>query len=131
MNPEIAQLVRLSLAFHNLNKAAEGKFGLSLVQYYLLVTLRDMPGCSPQKLAKAISVHPSTLTQSFKRLQKKEALFVGQDPKDARKKILSMTRTGNQLLNRFSRGIGELLSNGEFQKYFMFVHRNAENEMRK
>lgn len=58
MNVAIAQLVQESLAFHNLNKAAEGKLGLSLVQYYLLVTLRDMPGCSPQKLANAIGMHP-------------------------------------------------------------------------
>ncbi|MBI2519974.1 MAG: MarR family transcriptional regulator [Bdellovibrio sp.] len=114
MDSEIAQLVRESLSFHNLNKVAEIKLGLSLVQYYFLVTLRDMPGCSPQELAKAIGMHPSTLTQSMKRLQKKEAIFVGEDPKDSRKKILSMTRKGSEQLKRFSKGIGLLLHSKEY-----------------
>ena len=121
MDSEIAQLVKVNMAFHNLNKSAEGKLGLSLVQYYFLVTLRDMPGCSPQRLATAIGMHPSTMSQSLKRLVKKEAVFVGDDPKDARKKILCMTRAGNHLLIKFSRGIGELLSTREFEKYFIFV----------
>ena len=113
MKSEIALLVQANLAFHNLNKTAETKFGLSLVQYYLLATLRDMPGCSPQKLAEALGMHPSTLTQSLKRLQKKETIFVGEDPKDSRKKILIMTRNGYERIKIFSRGIGALLPNTE------------------
>ncbi|MEK6704264.1 MAG: MarR family transcriptional regulator [Bdellovibrionota bacterium] len=109
MDTEVAQLVKMSLVFHNLNKEAEARFGLSLVQYHLLVTLRDMPGCSQQKLADAAGMHPSTLTQSLKRLQRKRAVFVGEDPKDSRKKILSMTRSGRELLSKLSRGFGELL----------------------
>ena len=115
MESEIAQLVRGSLAFHNLNKTAETKLGLSLVQYYLLSTLRDMPGCSPQKLAETLGMHPSTLTQSLKRLQKKESIFVGEDSKDSRKKILTMTRNGSERLKTFSAGIKQLLSSKKRQ----------------
>ena len=109
MDSKIIQLVRMNLAFHNLNKSAENRLGLSLVQYHLLITLRDMPGCSPQKLADAAGMHPSSLTQSLKRLQRKQTVFIGEDPKDSRKKILSMTRTGRDLIDRFSKGIGEIL----------------------
>ena len=109
MDDEVAQWVRMSLAFHNLNKGAETQFGISMVQYHLLSTLRDMPGCSPQALADSVGMHPSTLTQSLKRLRRKNAIYVAEDPKDSRKKILSMTRDGSELLETFSRGIGKLL----------------------
>lgn len=111
---EISRWVRMSLAFHNLNKGAEGHLGLSLVQYYLLSVLRDMPGCSPQKLAAAVGMHPSSLTQSLKRLRKKKSLYVAEDPKDSRKKILSMTREGCELMEQFSKGFCKLFDDEEF-----------------
>lgn len=126
MDSEIAHLVQMNLAFHNLNKGAELRLGLSLVQYYLLTILRDMPGCSPQRLADAAGMHPSTLTQSLKRLRRKQTVFVGEDPKDSRKKILSMTRNGCELLDQFSKGIGELLSNKDFQKRFKGLEISGE-----
>lgn len=101
MNAKIARLIKISLAFHQLNKGAEMRFGLSLVQYHLLVTLRDMPGCSPQRLAEALGMHPSTLTQSIKRLHRKGALFISEDPKDSRKKILTLTRSGQKQIDFF------------------------------
>ncbi len=115
MDQEITKIVRMNLAFHQLNKLAEGKIGLSLVQYYLLSTLRDMPGCSPQKLAQSAGMHPSTLTQSLKRLQKKNAIFVGEDPKDSRKKMISMTRQGSVLLQAFSQSIDQLICKNPIQ----------------
>ncbi len=109
MTSEVARLVRMSLAFHNLNKTAEANLGLSLVQFHLLTIVKDMPACSPQKLAEAAGMHPSSLTQSLKRLQKKDVVFVAEDPKDSRKKIVSMTRQGMEHLDRFSSGIEEIL----------------------
>ena len=109
MNEEIVRLVKMSLAFHNLNKKAESSLGLSLVQYYLLTAIRDMPACSLQRLADAVEMHPSTLTQSIKRLQKKECVFVAEDPKDSRKKILTMTRDGQKLLEGFMAGVDQVL----------------------
>lgn len=109
MENEVARLVRMNLDFHNLNRGAEKNLGLSLVQYHLLVTLRDMPGCSPQKLAKEAGMHPSTLTQSLRRLLRKDAVYIAEDPKDSRKKILSMSRDGSALIAQFEVGIGELM----------------------
>lgn len=97
----IKKLVTMSLKFHNLNKLVEQKLGLSLVQYHFLNTLKDMPACSPLLLSKAVGMHPSSLTQSMKRLSKKELLFVGEDPKDSRKKILTLTYKGHKALELF------------------------------
>lgn len=109
INFEISKMVKMNLAFHNLNKSAETILGLSLVQYHLLITLRDMPGCSPQKLAEAVGMHPSGLTQSLKRLQNKNAIFMAESPKDSRMKILSATRKGIDILDDFSNGIEDLM----------------------
>lgn len=109
MENEVARLIRMNLDFHNLNRGAEKNLGLSLVQYHLLVTLRDMPGSSPRKLASEAGMHPSTLTQSLRRLLRKDAVYIAEDPKDSRKKILSLTRDGLALIARFDLGIGELL----------------------
>lgn len=105
----IGDLVTMSLIFHNLNKMVEQRLGISLVQYHFLNTLRDMPACSPMLLAKAVGMHPSTLTQSLKRLQKKGFIFVSDAPKDSRKKILSLTRPGNSALVSFESQIDSVL----------------------
>lgn len=99
---EIAEMVRLNLAFFHANRTAEKKFGISIVQYHLLSIVRDYPGISLQSLSQKVGAHPSTLTQSIRRLEKKKALFVGQHPKDSRKKIISLTRIGLNFLKNFS-----------------------------
>ncbi len=98
---EISEIVKMNLKFHSLNRDAEQKWGLSLVQYYFLGTLRDLPGTSPQNLARLVGLHPSTLTQTIKRLQKKKMIFLEEDPKDSRKKLLGLTALGNRCLRSF------------------------------
>ena len=117
MNTEIERLVKENLEFHSLNKKIESKFGLSLVQYHLLSTLKDMPGSSPQQIANAIGMHPSTLTQSLKLLHRKNTIFVTDDPRDKRKKFLSITRHGYELLIRAACGIEALLSQNKSLKH--------------
>ena len=105
----VRSLVQVGLAIHNLNRAAEQKLGLSLVQYHVLSALTDLPGCSPQELAQASGMHPSTLTQTIKILERKGLLFTDEHPKDSRKKILLATRQGNEARTSFMDGIGEVL----------------------
>lgn len=105
MSGKVANLVKMSLAFHNLNKAVEAELGLSLVQYHLLFHLRDRPGVSPQSLAKLVGMHASTLTQSLKRLSKRELLFVSEDPRDSRKKMITLTSLRRDALDQFEVGI--------------------------
>lgn len=111
---EIERLVKLSLAFHNLNKLVESKLGLSLVQYHCLAQIRSRPGISSQSLADAIGLHASSLTQTIKRLNKRKFVFVGEHPSDSRKKMLSLTVEGKKMLDSFESQIENFLpSEGE------------------
>ena len=98
---EIERLVKVSLAFHNLNKLVESKLNLSLVQYHCLAQIRCQPGISSQALADAIGLHASSLTQTIKRLSKRKFVFVGEHPKDSRKKMLSLTAEGMRIIDSF------------------------------
>ncbi len=96
----VLELSRVSLELHRLNKFFECEVKLSLVQFCVLRHLVDMPGTSAQTLAGAVGVHPSTLTQSIRRLALKEYLFVDEDPLDSRRKIISITRRGKNALDQ-------------------------------
>jgi DNA-binding MarR family transcriptional regulator len=92
----LLSLFRIGISIHNMNKFSEKKFGLSLVQWCLLGELIDMPGASAWALSKAVGVHPSTLTQTLKRLEKKGYVFVDEHPQDSRKKLISITKKGKR-----------------------------------
>lgn len=94
----ISCLMELSLTLQNINKTMETKCGLSVVQWSLLKTLLNMPAVSPMFLAKALGVTPGTLTQTLTRLDRKKYLFMCDDPTDARKKMISITRLGRDML---------------------------------
>lgn len=100
-------LIRIGISIHNFNKKAEEKVGLSLVQWCLLEQLIDMPGTSAYALSKSVGVHPSTLTQTLKRLEKKGFIFQAEDPRDSRKKIISITKSGKQAMERIATQITE------------------------
>jgi DNA-binding MarR family transcriptional regulator len=87
-------MIRVCGSIQRLNKQAESQLSLSLVQWCFLKRLIDRPGISSHALADVIGVHASTLTQTVKRLERKGFIFVTDDPKDSRKKIISITRLG-------------------------------------
>ncbi len=66
-----------------------------------------MPATSPLALSNAVGVHPSTLTQTMKRLVKKEFIYLSDDPKDSRKKQVTITRAGKNVLDAASIKIHE------------------------
>ncbi len=121
---KIAKLVNMSLAFHNLNKTAEVQLGLSLVQFHLLACIKDLPASSPQEIAKLAGIHPSSLTQSMKRLEKRGLLYIGEDPRDSRKKILSLTLKGKSALDAFDLGIEEILELPQSKDFQLSKHCN-------
>lgn len=94
----ISRLMDLSLTLQNINKSLELKCGLSVVQWSLLKTLLNMPAVSPLVLARALGVTPGTLSQTLMRLDRKKYLFMCDDPTDARKKMISITRLGKKAL---------------------------------
>lgn len=91
---DLLSLFRIGISIHNFNKASERETGLSLVQWCLLKKLIDLPAVSALVLAKNVGVHPSTLTQTLKRLEKKAFIFITEDPTDSRKKLVALTRKG-------------------------------------
>lgn len=101
-NHPLFSLFRIGIAIHNFNKKSEEKVGLSLVQWCLLKKLIDMPGTTAHALAKSVGVHPSTLSQTLKRLEKKGFVYQVDDPKDTRKKIISITRSGKNAMERIA-----------------------------
>lgn len=96
-------LFHIGVSIQSLNKKTEKKLGLSLVQWCLLRQLLSRPGVSAHVLAISVGVHPSTLTQTLKRLEKKGFVYLAEDPKDSRKKIISLTRLGKSTLDLVER----------------------------
>lgn len=95
-------LLHLGVAINQLNKRSEKKLGLSLVQWCSLKNLIDMPAATAHALASAVGVHPSTLTQTLKRLERKKYVFIMEDPADSRKKLISITRLGKNVMESAS-----------------------------
>lgn len=92
-------LFRIRLSIHRLSKLSERRFGLSIVQWCFLRRLIQMPAVSAQTLAQTVGVHPSTLTQTLKRLHRRGLIFITEDPRDSRKKTISVTRQGKEALD--------------------------------
>jgi DNA-binding MarR family transcriptional regulator len=95
----ILSIFHINLLLLHLNKESEKKLGVSIVQWCVMKHLIEMPGTSAQELSNAVQVHPSSLTQSLKRLIRKNLIFVSEDPRDSRKKTISITRKGKQTLD--------------------------------
>lgn len=93
---EIGSLFHLTLTLHHLNKDMERKFRLSLVQLFVLLRLRSRPASSAYSLSQAIGIQPSTLSPTIQRLARKDYIFVTEDPRDSRKKLISLTRRGKE-----------------------------------
>lgn len=99
-NEPLFSLFDLGVSIHNLNLQSEKRLGISLGQWCFLKKLIDMPATSAHAFANAVGVHPSTLTQALKRLHARNYVFITEDPKDSRKKLISITREGKDALER-------------------------------
>lgn len=102
LDDSLFSLFKIGVSIQHLNKKTEKNFGLSLVQWCLLKCLINMPAAPAHVLAKVAGVHPSTLTQSLKRLERKGYIFITEDPNDSRRKLISLTRIGKNILDKNS-----------------------------
>jgi DNA-binding MarR family transcriptional regulator len=98
-------LFQIGVSINQLNKQSEKQLKLSMVQWSLLKTLVEIPGATAHSLAEAVGVHPSTLTQTLKRLERKKYIFVMSDPSDSRKKLISITRLGKETMDATSKSL--------------------------
>jgi DNA-binding MarR family transcriptional regulator len=101
--------MQISTSFQRLNKRVEEQIGLSIVQFHLLRTLKEHPGISSLELARATRLHPSTLTQSLRRLVRKGFVFIDKDPRDSRRTILTATRQGRNAIIKFTATFPKLM----------------------
>ena len=127
-------IFHIGVSIHHLNKKTEKQIGLSIAQWCLLRQLVDMPGVSAFSLAKAAGIHPSTLTQTLKRLERKGFLFITEDPKDSRKKLISLTRPGRNAMesagDRMKKWSAELSDmGGELQRVLSRLQTQANQEL--
>ena len=90
----------VGLLLNGFNREAERNTGMSIVQWCVLNRMLEMPASPAQRISEALGVHPSTLTQTLKRLRKRGLIHVAQDPRDSRKKLISVTRRGFESLER-------------------------------
>lgn len=97
-------LFQLSLSIHHLSQTVEKNSGLSLGQWCFLKHLIDLPGATASVLSMAVGVHSSTLTQTMKKMEEREYIAIIEDPKDSRKKLISITRRGKEVLEASDRG---------------------------
>lgn len=95
IEPPLFTLLNISISIHNINKKLERSFGLSLVQWCVLLQISENPCISANTLSNFVGVHPSSLTQTLKRLERKRMIIVTEDPLDSRKKVISITKAGH------------------------------------
>lgn len=110
---EIDSLFHINLTLNHLNKGMERRFKLSLVQLFVLLRLRTLPASCSQALSEAIGIQPSTLTQTIRRLVRKEYIFVTDDPRDSRKRLISLTRKGKEITEEVYQDLKEIVNNLE------------------
>lgn len=96
-NAEIEKLVLLSTKLHNLNLAAQKRIGISLVQWMTLKAIIEHPGASAGEIADRTFVHPSTLTQVIKRLEREKLILVTNHPLDSRKLLMLISPRGRKI----------------------------------
>lgn len=100
MRSEVILLMEVGQQIQRINKDCERRYGMSVVQLVVMQFLVDRPATSAHALASAVGVHPSTLTQTLRRLCRKQFVFVGDDPRDLRRKMISVTKKGMEALEK-------------------------------
>jgi MarR family transcriptional regulator, lower aerobic nicotinate degradation pathway regulator len=68
------------------------------VQYAILQTVRDLPGCDQRTLAGRIALDTSTTAGVVDRLEARGLLVRNVSPEDRRVRLLTLTRAGELLL---------------------------------
>ena len=68
--------------------------GITGVERLVVRALGHMPGASPGEIAELLHLHPSTLTDVFRRLCDRKIIVREKDPSDARRARLALTVRG-------------------------------------
>ena len=132
ISTSLTSLMDLGLTLQQINKALEVKFGASIVQWSLLRALLEMPAVSPMVLSRSLRVTPGTLTQTLTRLAKKKYLFMCEDPHDARKKMISLTRLGRDVVQELEAEYETIFSEiGQVKTHIKCIDGFLKNKVQK
>ena len=85
--------------------------GVSLAQCHLLVELERRDGSATvSELAAVLLLDKSTVSRTVDSLRQKKWLRLAEDPRDRRRKLVSLTRAGSRALERVHRSAGGQVS---------------------
>lgn len=71
--------------------------GVTGPQRLVIRVVGRFPGLSAGQLARALHLHPSTLTGILRRLEERRLLARGRDPRDRRRAVLGLSAAGRRL----------------------------------
>lgn len=95
---------RLQLAAHRLQKSADraliGAAGITAAQAAVLTLVETAPGSTQRALARRLGFNESAITAAVGRLEASGALMRQRDPGDARARVLTLTASGRDALDR-------------------------------
>jgi DNA-binding MarR family transcriptional regulator len=92
----------------SVSKRMRQHLGITGPQRLVIRLVGQEPGISAGELAQRLHVHPSTVTGILSRLSEKGAIERKNDPGDARRAVLRLTRKGREL-NELRSGTAESL----------------------
>ena len=108
--PDVLQFMqRLWTVVHGVQRTSKrmtGEIGVTGPQRLVLRVLGLCPGLSAGELASILRIHPSTLTGMLQRLAAQGLLSRDGDPRDRRRAVLRLTRSGERA-NAVERGTVE------------------------
>lgn len=97
----VHKLISTSLIHrYHITKAAQ-KTGLYYGQPMILEYIKKNKLCTQKELADSLHISPASVATSIKRLEKSGFVSRATDSKDIRKNRLSLTESGEEILNNF------------------------------
>ena len=91
---------RTNLKVHRALNLLLAELDLSLAQHEILVTIRRQSGLTQRELSEHLMLIKSNATALLKKLEARGLVRRTSDPDDSRIKRLSLTRSGNALVER-------------------------------
>lgn len=87
------------------DREVRAALGLSRVEFTMLMLIRDNPGCSGTRMAKALAVTPSNVTMCMDRLEARGLIERHASTTDRRRTPLRLSAEGERLIDEASQRV--------------------------
>ena len=108
-------LRRIVRAGRGATQAIESRFGISSAQFYILQTLAESPGMSIKDIVSVTLTTNSSVSEVVGRLVDAGLVIRDIAPEDRRKKVLTLTDEGREIVSHSPRTIQQDLIEGFFR----------------